>query len=210
MTYELSPFPMSLFDAQNVIRKADKPKLAHAIMGYSTNVSSNAILENTKPKTEHYVLDGGSLLHRLPWKTGDSYGDIAKKYGEFTIRHYGLATVVFDSYAEGPSIKDNTHQRRWGNVHPVVSFTPETKFQGKREEFLSRNANKQSPIHLISEELRKIGCMVINAAGDADVDIAKAAIDASHRQTTTLIGEDTDLLVLLLHYSRTGEKALYF
>ncbi len=29
----------------------------------------------------------------------------------FTIHHYGKATVVFDGYSEGPSIKNNMHQR---------------------------------------------------------------------------------------------------
>ena len=41
---------------------------------------------------------------------------------DFTIRHYGLATMVFDGYG-APSIKDNTHQRRSMNVHRVVHFS---------------------------------------------------------------------------------------
>jgi len=47
-----------------------------------------------------------------------------------------VATVVFDGYTVGPSIKDNTHQRRVGQkVHPVVSFTAQTEFAGKKEDF---------------------------------------------------------------------------
>ena len=61
-------------------------------------------------KTDCYVLDGGSLLHRLPWKKGDSYNAVAESYVDFTVRHYGQTTVVFGGYGEGPSIKDNTHQ----------------------------------------------------------------------------------------------------
>ena len=67
---------------------------------------------NTVPITDCYVLDGGSLLHRLPWNKGDSYGTITESYAEFTVRNYGLATVVFDGYGAGASIKDNTHERR--------------------------------------------------------------------------------------------------
>ena len=67
------------------------------------------------------------------------------------MRHYGLATVVFDGYNEGPSIKDNTHQRRGQNVYPVVNFTAETEFSGKKDEFLSRDRNKQGFINLISD-----------------------------------------------------------
>ena len=33
-------------------------------------------------KTDCYVLDGGSLLHRLPWKKGDSYNVIAESYAD--------------------------------------------------------------------------------------------------------------------------------
>lgn len=64
----------------------------------------------SNPPTEHYVFDVGSLVYCLAWKKGDSYGAIAQSYADFTIRHYGKATVVFDGYSKGPSIKDNTHQ----------------------------------------------------------------------------------------------------
>ena len=65
-------------------------------------------------------------------------------------------------------------------------------------------------IDLISEKLRGKGCTVINAPGDADVQIVKAAILSSMTHSTTLIGEDTDLLVLLLHYTQQANNDLYF
>ena len=71
---------------------------------------------NYIPKTDCYVLDGGSFLHRLPWKKDDSYNAIAESYADFTVRHYGQATVLFDACGEGPSIKYYTHQRR-GKKH---------------------------------------------------------------------------------------------
>lgn len=210
MSYELSPFPPSLFEAKEIFRKADKPQLAHAVAEFSSKESDKTVMD-TIPSTEHYVLDGGSLVHRVPWKRGDSYGAIAQSYADFTTRLYGKATVVFDGYSEGPSIKDNTHQRRGQNTHPAVSFNANTKFVGKKDDFLSRPCNKQGLIHLITEELHKKGCTVINAPGDADVDIAKAAIEASQHHSTTLIGEDTDLLILLLYYTETNNnKGLFF
>ena len=81
------------------------------------------------------------MLHRVPWKAGDSYRSIAQSYADFTIRHYGLATVAFDGYGD-PSIKDNTHQRRGMNVH----FSADVEFIGKNEQFLSRE------IHFCSTE----------------------------------------------------------
>ena len=125
------------------------------------------------------------------------------------MRHYGLATVVFNGYG-GQSIKDNTYQRRDMNVYPVVHFTADTEFIGKWSmQFLSRASNKE---RLISAQLRNKSCNVINVPGDADVDIVKTAVDISHQHSTTLIGEDTDLLILLLYYADTDPdiKDLYF
>jgi len=110
LTYELSPYPPALFEARNILRKADKFQLPQAIREYAANLSSEAVM-NSIPEIDCYVLDGGSLLHRLPWKKGNSYNAIAESYADFTVRHYGRATVVFDGYGEGPSIKDNAHQR---------------------------------------------------------------------------------------------------
>ncbi|KAG7168441.1 hypothetical protein Hamer_G002489 [Homarus americanus] len=42
------------------------------------------------------------------------------------------------------------------------------------------------------------------------MDIVKAAIKASQHQLTTLIGEDTDLLILLLYYAEANNRGLYF
>ena len=154
---------------------------------------ASAAILNSVPETECYVLDGGSLLHRIPWMQGESYGDIVQKYTDFTVRHYGPGTmIVFDGYEEGPSIKDNTHQRRANNTpYPIVNFTAETEFSGKKEEFLSMDINKQRLIYMLSDGLKERNCSVINAPGDADVNIVKAAVDASRLNTTTLIGEDT-------------------
>ncbi len=51
---------------------------------------------------------------------------------------------------------------------------------------------------------------MIIASGDADVTIAKAAVKNSHLYSTTLIGEDTDLLVLLLYYANVDHNTIYF
>ena len=74
--------------------------------------------------TDSYVLDGGFLLHHVPWIKGSTYGKIADSYVDYTRRNYGTATVVFDGYQDGPSTKDSTHQRRLQTNHPLVSVTP--------------------------------------------------------------------------------------
>lgn len=42
------------------------------------------------------------------------------------------------------------------------------------------------------------------------MEIVKAAVKASEHQPTTLIGEDTDLLILLLYYAGRNNRGLYF
>ena len=70
-----------------------------------------------------------------------------------------------------------------------------------KEDSVSNQANKQLLIRLISERMRERGCHVIQAEEDADVDIVKAAVSIASSKTTTLIGEDIDILVLLLQYT---------
>ena len=41
-------------------------------------------------------------------------------------------------------VKYNCHLNRWQNIHPVVSFTGETEFSDKKEEFLSRYTKTQT------------------------------------------------------------------
>jgi hypothetical protein len=208
MRYELSPYPLSLFDEKYLMRKPNKAQLQEALSD-SFKSSELAVLQYI-PKTDHYVLDGGSLLHRLKWKEGSTYTSIANDYSNFTLHHYGLATVVFDGYNGRPNTKDHAHLRRTSNVAKDVDIREGTKFSGKMEEFLCNDKNKQALINLISDSLRKKGCHVVHAEGDADVDIVKATVEVSASKSTTLIGEDTDLLVLLLYHTTKDCKDLYF
>ena len=93
------------------------------------------------------------------------------------------------------------HQRRSRNK----------KICWKKGDFLSNKANKQASIQLIMECLRQRGCGVIQAEGYADVEIGKAAVTKSAIKSTTFVGEDTDLLLLLLYYTEaTNCTELYF
>ena len=100
--------------------------------------------------------------------------------------------------------------RRKSEVTNKVNISCATKFVGKMDDFLSNDIIKQAIIHLIADCLREKGCNVINSAGEADVDIVKAAVTMAYDKSTTLIGEDTDLLCLLLFHSSNGCMDLYF
>jgi len=128
----LSLFPPALFKAKYIFLKADKPQIAKAIDAYAKGLYESEDEPDDVPKIENYVLDGGSLIHRVKWTKGTTYGLIANGYADFVVRNYGKVTVVFDGYSDEPSIKDSTHQRRQKKHHPKVNFTEDTVFMGKK------------------------------------------------------------------------------
>ena len=80
-----------------------------------------------------------------------------------------------------------------------------------KESFLANSSNKEKLIRLIGEKLSNSNCKVIYANEDADMDIAKVGVHELLTKNTTVIGEDTDLLVLLLYYSTSDtEYNLFF
>ncbi|KAK6186307.1 hypothetical protein SNE40_008369 [Patella caerulea] len=60
------------------------------------------------------------------------------------------------------------------------------------------------------KHLNDKGCHAVQTEGDADVEIARTAASLSILNSTTLIGEDTDLLILLLYYYHTENLQLLF
>jgi hypothetical protein len=58
--------------------------------------------------------------------------------------------------------------------------------------------------------LIKCGCTVHHASGDTDIDIVKNTISSSKNCTTTIVGEDTDLLILFLYHAKNYNFKLYF
>lgn len=102
--YELCSYPPALFDNKCTLRLANKASLADALwklMPSNTPVPSGEV---------QYILDGGALLHRIPWKNGFTYDEICQQYVTYVDHHYGHPVVVFDGYQSGPSTKDTTQQ----------------------------------------------------------------------------------------------------
>ena len=128
-------------------------------------------------------------------------------YVTYVTNRYGKGTIVFDGYADGPAIKDATHCRRTGSSKgPNVIFTGETSLKLKKNEFLGNKINKQWFLHLLSSFLENAGCTIIHAKGDADILNVKTAVDSAKAVNTVLIGDDTDLLILLCYYGDAIEK----
>ena len=66
-------------------------------------------------------------------------------------------------------------------------------------------------INLIGKILQIAGYYVVFSQEDADVDIVLTAIKESHYRNVTVVGEDIDLLILLLcYYSKQSDFQLLF
>ncbi|GFO18891.1 hypothetical protein PoB_004539600 [Plakobranchus ocellatus] len=107
--HELSCPPAALFDPSGLLREADKAKLTDALVSAASQESEKDIVDETSDI--EYVLDGGSLLHRIPWRRSDTFAGIGQTYVEYIQRMYMKPPIVFDGYNDGPSTKDATHLR---------------------------------------------------------------------------------------------------
>ena len=62
--YELSPYPLSIFEESGMMRSTKKSELMDIfIEKYGLNTKTDGIVLDA----DHVVIDGGALLHRVPW-----------------------------------------------------------------------------------------------------------------------------------------------
>ena len=80
----------------------------------------------------------------------------------------------------------------------------------KKELFLSNTCNKQKFINLLSLKLEENSYPTVHADGDADLLIVEEAVEHSVSIPTIVVGDDTDLLVLLCYHGKTESRSLYF
>ena len=70
--------------------------------------------------------------------------------------------------------------------------------------------NKQRFTSLLSERLEQAGCETHHAKGDADVLIVQTAVQCAVSGQTILVGDDTDLLVLLCYHVKDNSCDIFF
>lgn len=102
-----------------------------------------------------------------------------------------------------------THQKRSKVVGPEIVFTNDMHLINTKEEFLSNYKNKQRFIVQLAKRLNEKGVMALHAESDADLKIVMTALECAVTASTIVIGEDTDLLILLLHYSNESHEEIH-
>ena len=76
-------------------------------------------------------------------------------------------------------------------------FTRDMVMRSKKEDLLSNKDSKQQFITMLGQSLEHVGCETRHAKGDADVLIVETTVHSAMSCETTLVGDDTDLLVLV-------------
>ena len=145
------------------------------------------------------LLDGGALLHKTPWNKNCTFQSILDMYKAYVIEHFGKArniNSVFDGY--GSSTKDHCHSKRSPFSGLQIDFHKDTVLQCKKDLFLSNSDNKQRFVCMLGEFLEGCGCTVSFSRDDADVDIVEKGIQLVQEFNTVIVGDDTNLLVMML------------
>ena len=136
--YELCTYPAALFESSSLPLKPNKAVLADYLWKSMKEGQRN-------PSGDvQYVLDGGALLHRVPWPRRSTYESVSHLYVRYVTQKYGAAAIVFDRYNDDPTTKDATHLRRTGDcVGVTVRFASRMVIKSKKGEFLNNKANQQ-------------------------------------------------------------------
>ena len=147
------------------------------------------------------------MLHRIAWNRGSTFESLLNAYTNYVNCKYGRAVVVFHGY-QASTIKDMKHKRRSKGKHGMtMTFEKNMNLAVSKEVFLS---NKERFIFMLGEELSQIGCTVFHDTGDADCLIVKKTMESAAENNVVLVGDDTDLLVLLLHQQYEDKHDVYF
>lgn len=89
ISFELSPYPMALFNDSGIMRGSNKSDLYKYL-----NKTTYAKKDFTDVR---FVIDGGYLLHKVVWPKTCTFQEVFEVYESFIVKHYSSdATIVFD------------------------------------------------------------------------------------------------------------------
>ncbi len=188
------------------MRSADKANLLHALI----KKAESSVAEE-QPIAATVIIDGGSLLQRLPWPKCSLYSALCELYVQYIKRNFSTrrVTVVFDGYASGATTKDEAHHTRGGGALGVdVEVAADMMLRMQKKLFLNNTKNKQKFINLLGSTLERAGIHVMHSEADADYNIALAACRTAQSSPVTVIADDTDILVLLIHHWNQGYSSV--
>ena len=205
LSYELSPQPSALFH-DSTMRKTNKNALGLLL---KSKVESMPSL----PDNSRFIVDGGYLLRVVTWPVKSTYDAVCQAYVSYTLKHFGLDTlVVFDGYLSKHSTKEAEQNRRASRaVSRDILFDENMETMTTQAAFLANGLNKMRLITMLSNKFFLSGIQVQKAEADADRLIVSSSLSAAKEspgRPVVVIGTDTDLLVMLVAQA-TSEMANY-
>ena len=108
------------------------------------------------------VLDGGHLLHVVPWPTPARYKQVCDAYVTITVQHYGGQSVVV-SVAYGRSVSNKAAEqqgRATQSISADILFECDMKTTTTQKAFLANSKNKARLIDKLAPELQPAGVLV--------------------------------------------------
>lgn len=200
LQYELSSYPVTLFNDDGM-RKTRKAYLVQSL-----EVSYKPIYSlYTTRKDSVFIIDGGCLLYRVKWRKSSNFKGILNEYLNYLKEYYrGEILVVFDGY----TVKNNTKcyekkRRKKFRRGKAITFDFNTVLVDSQKDFLSNAENKKQLVFMLSQLLYENEITVCQSIADADYDIVKIATTMNfNKKNIIVVGDDTDLLVLLIHHTQ--------
>lgn len=201
LKYELAPKPPALFDEVS-LRKNVKSSLATVFE------SSEATNEKFEEGTE-VVIDGGYLLHAVPWKRPATYGELCQGYISFVNNKFSdRTTIVFDGYDKVTTKGEERRRRAGTKLSANVSVGNNIVVASNQPEFLSNDDNKEELIHLLMDNLQSTGHTAIKCPADADETITSRALQFDSGPKVVVVCKDTDVLAMLVARSKRRTRIL--
>ncbi|KAJ8882729.1 hypothetical protein PR048_014542 [Dryococelus australis] len=146
-----------------------------------------------------HIIGGGHLLNCVVWPRAGTYGDIMVVYKCYIEMHFGKGTIViFDGYPDTPTTKGEAHSLHYQKHVPFVLFNDSTYISHTQSDFLANSQYKRALIRALITHLRKASNELYQATADSDIQIICVALQhAADGKCVIVVGQDTDLLVLL-------------
>ena len=119
--------------------------------------------------------------------------------------------MVFDGY-DLNDLKQCERERRNTALVGDIRIVADSPIEIKKDKFLSNYKNKETFLDHLAKHLNTIGISTKMAKGDADVLIVSTAVEHLTRTTqkTVVVGNDVDLLVLILAHTPENQNLYYF
>ncbi|GBM62027.1 hypothetical protein AVEN_220954-1 [Araneus ventricosus] len=123
-----------------------------------------------------------------------------------------IIIIVFDGYSDyTKNIKVAEQRRRITKISSSsdILFDRFMTVPTNKQQFLANTHNKSRFISMLSQKLKGADIFVKQANNDADVLIIETSLEKFNTNTTILVGEDVDLLIILTARTPT-DRIIYF